>query len=42
MTLNFFIQGLWGMWIGMCIDLVLRGLIFTARFVQGGWVKVKV
>ena len=39
---DFFIQGLWGMWIGMCIDLVLRGLIFTARFVQGGWVKVKV
>lgn len=39
---DFFIQGLWGMWIGMCIDLVLRGLLFTARFVQGGWAKVKV
>ncbi len=39
---DFFIQGLWGMWIGMCIDLVLRGLMFTARFLQGGWAKVKV
>ena len=39
---DFPIQGLWGMWIGMCTDLVLRGMIFTARFIQGGWMKAKV
>ena len=39
---DFPIHGLWGMWIGMCTDLVLRGVIFTWRFVQGGWMKAKV
>lgn len=39
---DFFIHGLWGMWIGMCADQVLRGLIFAARFFHGGWAKIKV
>lgn len=34
--------GLAGLWIGLCIELVLRGGVFTARFVQGGWVRLRV
>ncbi len=34
--------GIRGLWIGLCIDLFLRGVLFTGRFVQGGWAKVKV
>ncbi len=34
--------GLQGLWIGLCIDLLLRGVLFTGRFVQGGWAKIKV
>ncbi|MEM1185521.1 MAG: MATE family efflux transporter [Planctomycetota bacterium] len=34
--------GITGLWIGLCIDLLLRGVMFTARYVQGGWAKVKV
>ena len=39
---DFPIQGLWGMWVGMCLDLLLRGMLFTWRFIQGGWMKAKV
>lgn len=39
---DFPIHGLWGLWIGLCTDLLLRGLMFLARFLQGGWSKSKV
>lgn len=39
---DFPIQGLWGLWVGLCADLVLRGLFFTARFMQGGWTRLRV
>lgn len=31
-----------GLWLGMCGELVLRGLVFGARFIHGGWTKAKV
>lgn len=34
--------GLNGIWIGLCGEMVLRGMIFAARFVHGGWMKNKV
>lgn len=34
--------GLSGLWMGLCGELVLRGLIFGARFLQGGWKRVRV
>lgn len=34
--------GLAGLWIGLCSEIVLRAAFFTARYVQGGWMKVKV
>lgn len=34
--------GLAGLWLGLCIELVLRGAVFAGRFVQGGWVKLRV
>lgn len=39
---DFPIQGLWGLWIGLCADIFLRGLMFLARFLTGGWMKSKV
>jgi Na+-driven multidrug efflux pump len=30
------------MWIGLCSELVIRCLLFGARFVHGGWVKARV
>lgn len=39
---DFPIQGLWGLWIGLCADLLLRGLMFLARFLHGGWLKARV
>lgn len=38
-TLGF---GLVGVWIGMCGELILRGLFFLARFLQGRWKLVRV
>jgi putative MATE family efflux protein len=35
-------MGLPGIWIGLCVELVTRGLFFLARFVWGDWAKVKV
>lgn len=35
-------MGLAGIWIGLCVELVTRGLFFLARFVWGDWAKVKV
>jgi MATE family, multidrug efflux pump len=34
--------GLTALWIGLCSEMVLRGILFAARFFQGGWLKAKV
>jgi putative MATE family efflux protein len=34
--------GLAGIWIGLCVELGVRGLLFLARFMGGSWEKVKV
>ncbi len=34
--------GLTALWIGLCSEMVIRALIFAARFFQGGWLKAKV
>ena len=34
--------GLTGMWIGMCAEMVIRGILFSARFLSGRWMDVKV
>jgi len=34
--------GLVGVWYGLCTELVLRGLMFSARFFHGGWLKTTV
>ena len=31
-----------GLWLGLCIELAIRGCFFGARFLQGGWVNAKV
>ncbi len=31
-----------GIWIGMSIELVFRAALFTGRFMQGGWSRVRV
>ncbi len=38
-TLGF---GLLGVWIGLSIELMVRGALFLWRFLQDGWTKVKV
>jgi putative MATE family efflux protein len=34
--------GLKGVWIGLCGELAVRSFLFGARFLHGGWTKVKV
>lgn len=34
--------GLAGIWIGLCVELGVRGLLFLARFVGGRWEQVQV
>jgi len=34
--------GVWGAWCAMLIDVVLRSALVAARFLQGGWTRVKV
>ncbi|MBC03942.1 MAG: hypothetical protein CMJ34_11675 [Phycisphaerae bacterium] len=34
--------GLPGIWIGLMGEIVVRGLLFLARFLHGGWAKVRV
>jgi len=34
--------GLNGLWLGLCGEMVLRGIIFSARFFHGGWMKNRV
>ena len=31
-----------GLWIGMCIEHVIRAVMFLVRFWQGEWTKVRV
>lgn len=31
-----------GLWIGLCAEIIVRCLIFGARFLQGGWTRVRV
>jgi len=38
----YFDLGLAGVWYGLCGEMVVRGLLFTARFAQGGWLKTRV
>jgi putative MATE family efflux protein len=35
-------HGLVGIWIGLCGELAIRGSLFAARFLQGGWAKIRV
>ncbi|MFI4897945.1 MAG: MATE family efflux transporter, partial [Phycisphaerales bacterium JB059] len=34
--------GLSGLWIGLCGELILRGMIFSGRFFFGGWTRARV
>lgn len=34
--------GLPALWIALCSEMFLRGVIFSIRFIQGGWLKAKV
>jgi len=34
--------GLWGLWVGLTVELTIRSLLFLGRFLQGGWQRVKV
>lgn len=31
-----------GLWVGLCVELLFRAALFTARFLHGGWTKVRV
>lgn len=35
-------MGLFGVWIGLCGEIVLRAAFFAARFLHGGWMRVRV
>ena len=37
-----FEQGIVGVWYAVCGELIVRGLLFTARFFHGGWILVRV
>ncbi len=34
--------GLTAMWIALCSEMVIRGILFSVRFFHGGWLKAKV
>lgn len=34
--------GLWGLWLGLCLEITLRAAAFSWRFFQGTWVRAKV
>ncbi len=34
--------GLTGLWIGLCVEVIVRGALFTARFWHGGWARLRV
>ena len=37
-----FDYGLTGLWIGLSIELCIRGFIFAGRFLHGGWISARV
>jgi putative MATE family efflux protein len=37
-----FEPSLWGLWLGLCIEMAFRGVLFLARFLHGGWTRIKV
>ena len=34
--------GLFGIWIALCLELTLRGIVFIARYLRDGWLKGEV
>ena len=38
----YFGGGLEGVWLGLCGELTFRGLLFTGRFLHGGWMRARV
>jgi Na+-driven multidrug efflux pump len=38
----YFELGLPGIWMGLMGEIVIRGGFFVARFLHGGWTKIKV
>lgn len=34
--------GLMGLWVGLSIEVAIRGVLFTARFLHGGWARARV
>lgn len=34
--------GLRGLWIGLCLEILVRCALFAARFIQGGWTRARV
>ena len=34
--------GLFGAWVAMCVDIWVRGTLFTARFASGRWKTIEV
>ena len=34
--------GLVGVWLALCGELVIRGLLYTGRYLHGGWAKIEV
>ena len=34
--------GIEGIWIGLCGELCIRATLFSARFIHGGWTRIKV
>lgn len=43
-----YVLGIWmgwgidGVWIALCAELVIRGFLFAGRYLQGGWMRVRV
>lgn len=35
-------MGLFGVWLAMQVDWIIRSIVFIFRFKQGGWKKIKV
>lgn len=34
--------GVTGLWVGLCCEIVIRAALYTARFLQGAWVRARV
>jgi Na+-driven multidrug efflux pump len=30
------------LWVGLCAEIVLRAVMFSARYLNGGWLRVRV